>query len=184
MDSGRSYRRDESEAERLDRNYGELLQELRVAQAGVQILFAFLLTIAFQPRFAELDGFQRTVYLVTLLCSALAVCCFVAPVAAHRMMFRRGVKDELVAFTSRMAAAGLWLLALAVVGGVLLVVELVTSRSAALIAAGGLALVGAVLWVAVPLRLRPSNNQRPSDNQRPPDNQCPSNNQDPSDNQS
>src|SRR3712207_1749392 len=80
--------RDESEAERLDRNYGELLQELRVTQTGVQILFAFLLTLAFTQRFPQITSFQRGTYVVTLLFSAAAAALFIAPVALHRMVFR------------------------------------------------------------------------------------------------
>jgi hypothetical protein len=148
------YVRHESQAQRLDRNYNELLQELRVAQAGVQILFAFLLTIAFQPRFAELDTFQEDLYLVTLIMSAVAVVCFVAPVSAHRLLFRRGVKDSLVAFTGRIATAGLVLLGLSVLGGVMLVVDWILNLTAALILTGGLLVLALVVWVVIPISLR------------------------------
>ena len=148
------YVRHESEAQRLDRNYNELLQELRVAQAGVQILFAFLLTIAFQPRFAELNTFQQDLYLVTLTMSALAVVCFVAPVSAHRLMFRRGVKDSLVTFTGRTATAGLVLLGLSVLGGVMLVVDWILNLTASLILTGGILVFALILWVVIPVSLR------------------------------
>ncbi len=151
------YQRDETQAQRLDRNYGELLQELRVAQAGVQILFAFLLTIAFQQRFSELTAFQEDLYIVTLTLSALAVVCFVAPVAAHRVVFRRGVKDSLVTFTGRTAAAGLILLGLSVLGAVLLVVDLVLSLTASLIIAGAVLVLAVLLWIVVPISLRDRN---------------------------
>ena len=153
MDTG-GYRRDETEAQRLDRNYGELLQELRVAQAGVQILFAFLLTIAFQQRFTELTTFQKGLYVVTLTLSALSVICFVAPVAAHRVVFRRRVKDALVAFTNWTASAGLVLLGLSVLGGVLLVAGLVLNLTASLFITGGVLLLTLLLWVIVPISLR------------------------------
>lgn len=148
------YRREESEAERLDRNYGELLQELRVAQAGVQILFAFLLTIAFQPRFATLDTYQQDFYIAVLISSAIAVICFTAPVAAHRVVFRKGVKDSLVTFTSRVASAGLVFLVTSVLGGVLLVVDLLLNLAASLIIVGALLVLVLVVWVVIPYRLR------------------------------
>lgn len=83
----RGYTRTESTAHRLDRNYEEMLQELRVAQIGVQILFAFLLSIAFQQHFTEITPFQRTVYIVTLVFTAAAVALLTAPVAVHRALF-------------------------------------------------------------------------------------------------
>mgnify|MGYP003693665643 CR=1 FL=1 len=97
----RTYSRNESEADRLDRNYAEMLQELRVAQTGVQILFAFLLSIAFQQRFNDIDAFQLTVYVITLLCAAVSALLLIAPVPAHRVLFRQHRKDELVTFTGR-----------------------------------------------------------------------------------
>ncbi len=145
------------EARRLDRNYNELLQELRVAQTGVQILFAFLLTIAFQPTFDGLSGFQHRLYLGTLLGAAAAVILFIAPVAIHRMMFRRGMKDRLVALTSRLAMAGLTFLSLAIVGAVLLVVDVVAGRVAAVILAGGTGAAIVVLWILVPGIFRSRN---------------------------
>lgn len=144
------YRRQESESQRIDRNFGELLQELRVAQAGVQILFGFLLSLAFQARFGDLNTFQRELYLVTLVASALAVVFFTGPVAAHRMLFRRGVKDFLVRYTARMAAVGLLFLAFAVVGGVVLVADVLLVHAAAIGIGVGLLLIGAVLWIVVP----------------------------------
>src|SRR4051794_17651990 len=89
-------RPDETPAERADRNFVELLQELRVAQTGVQILFAFLLTLPFTNRFVSIDGFQRGVYVFTLVSSATTVALLVAPVAVHRLLFQRGRKRELV----------------------------------------------------------------------------------------
>src|SRR6266581_2987996 len=105
--SEQPYSREESEAQRLDRNYAELLQELRVAQTGVQILFAFLLTIAFQQRFASIDAFQRGVYVTTLVAAAIAAVLLIGPVAAHRLLFGLRLKDELVTFTGRLATGGL-----------------------------------------------------------------------------
>lgn len=154
VSSGGGYLRDEPKAQRLDRNFGELLQELRVAQAGVQILFAFLLSLTFQARFATVDTFQMNVYLATLLSAALAAICFTGPVAAHRVLFRRGVKDYLVRYSTRAAVAGLVFLAITVIGGVLLVVDVLTTRTTAFAVAGGLVAFGFVVWVVMPFRMR------------------------------
>jgi len=162
-DSARGYVRDETDAQRLDRNYGEQLQELRVAQTGVQILFAFLLTIAFQQRFASLSATQRGLYVGTLVCAALAAALFIAPVAVHRIFFRRRLKDELVTFTGRTAAAGLFLLALTMLGSVLLIVDFVSGPVAAWIVTAGLAVVFGALWYALPARLRSGNGEPPPD---------------------
>ena len=148
------YTRNETAAQRLDRNYTELLQELRVAQNGVQILFAFLLTLVFQARFGDLSQLQRTVYLVTLLSSATAVVIFIAPVSAHRLMFRKQVKDELVRFTGRCAAAGLCLLAVSILGALLLIVDIAVGRVAAIVCAGAGGVLIGVLWVLLPSRVR------------------------------
>ena len=114
--------RDETEAERLDRNLNELLQELRVAQTGVQILFAFLLTLPFAARFGDVDTFELVVYVVALLAAtAAAAGMIIAPVAYHRMLFRRGRKPQLVRSAHRMASGGLAFLLVAMVCSVLLV---------------------------------------------------------------
>src|SRR3954449_11631090 len=96
-------RRGESSAERADRNFGELLQELRVAQTGVQILFAFLLTLPLQARFEKLDDWEIAVFVTALLLSAGASVCLIAPVAYHRALFARKMKHKVVAAASRFA---------------------------------------------------------------------------------
>src|ERR687895_2070639 len=100
---------EETQAERWQRNFSELLQELRVAQTGVQILFAFLLIVAFSQRFDLEDSFGRGVYLVALLSAAGATALIIAPVAVHRMLFRMGEKPQVVVYAHRMAYAGLML---------------------------------------------------------------------------
>ena len=146
------HERDETDAERQDRNYGELLQELRVAQTGVQILFAFLLTIAFQQRFTELSSVLRGLYVGTLCSAAIATALFIAPAAAHRVVFRRHLKQELVSLTGRLAATGLAFLALTVLGLVLLVVDVVSGPVAAWIVTGALACLFTWLWYLLPYR--------------------------------
>lgn len=132
-----SHRPDESEAERLDRNYGELLQELRVLQAGMQILFAFLLSLPFQSQFTSVTDFQQDVYVATLVAASLATACIVAPVAFHRIVFRRGMKADLMRSASRFAEAGLALLFASMTGALLLVLDFLLSRTVALALGGG-----------------------------------------------
>jgi hypothetical protein len=152
---GPSYSRPgETEAERLDRNYNEILQELRVAEAGVQILFAFLLALAFTPRFARVTDFQRGVYFTALLLAAASGGLLMAPAAIHRMLFRRGLKDVLVNLASRMALAGVTILGLAVSASVLLVSDVLFGHAAAWGTAAGVALWLGLLWFALPLRIR------------------------------
>ncbi|WP_431047317.1 DUF6328 family protein [Streptomyces sp. P1-3] len=142
--------RHETPLERADRNFAELLQELRVTQTGVQILFAFLLTLAFLPRFPRLDEWQRGTYVTALLLSMLAAALFTAPAALHRALFRKHVKRRIVDVSSRLASAGLVVLALAFTASVLLVVDVVLGRGAGIAAAAGTFAVCAGLWGVLP----------------------------------
>lgn len=144
----------ESESERLTRNFNELLQELRVTQTGVQILTGFLLTLPFTQRFASLDGVQKTSYLLVLSASVIATGLIIAPVSFHRTLFRQGEKEWLVSAANWSARAGLVALAAAMVGVVWLVFDVVASRGLA-VAAGIIAAVFfAGLWAGVPLAKR------------------------------
>ncbi|HET8681448.1 MAG TPA: DUF6328 family protein [Micromonosporaceae bacterium] len=142
---------EETEAERLNRNFTDLLQELRVAQTGIQILFAFLLTLAFTNRFQDIDDFDRTTYLVALLAAAGAAALIIAPVAYHRMMFRQGRKPELVRSAHRMASGGLAFLLVSMVGSVLLVADVAVGRTGAVIVASATAVWFVLLWFVLPL---------------------------------
>jgi hypothetical protein len=153
-DEEAGYTRDETVAAQLDRNYAELLQELRVAQTGVQILFAFLLTLPFQQRFSSLSDVQLGIYLATLISAVTSAVLLVAPAAAHRLMFRVRLKDELVLFTSRVAAAGLSFLIIAVLGAILLVISVVSNFDAAGIVTGVIAALVLVVWAVLPARVR------------------------------
>jgi len=146
--------RQESEAERLDRNYSELLQELRVAQTGVQILFAFLLTLPFSQRFGDTTSFQRGVYVATLLLAACAAALLIAPVAFHRLVFRRRQKDDLVRAANRLAIGGLCLLFFAIVGAVLLILDFLLGDLPAFLFSGLVALWCLVFWFVLPLASR------------------------------
>ena len=146
--------RDESEAERDDRNLAELLQELRVAGLGVQVLFGFLLSLPFTNRFSRLSQGQRELYLGTLVLAAVATALLLGPVAYHRLVFRQGQKERLVRAANVMAVAGLAAVGLAVSAGVLLVTGYVTSAvPAALITAFVTCMFG-LLWFAFPLARR------------------------------
>ncbi len=160
--SGPDYDRDESRADQLDRNWAELLQELRVIGTGVQVLFAFLLGIAFQARFSQTSSTQRDLYLVTLTFSGMAAALLIAPVAVHRFLFRIGVKDELVTFSNRLAVAGLAVLSLSMVGAVALTTDWVGGSLAGAICGGGAALLFGVAWFGVPFWLRRNGLSRPS----------------------
>ena len=112
-----------SEEQRLNRQLDQLLNELRVAMPGVQVLFAFLLAVPFQQRFDAVTDFQKDVYFVTLLAAAAASALFIAPTAFHRLMFKSRDKPYLIAISSRLAVAGLVCLAIAMNGAVLLVTD-------------------------------------------------------------
>ena len=146
--------RDESEEERLDRNLEELLGELRVALPGVQVLFAFLLVVPFNTRFADLTPGQERVYLATLLLAGAASALLIAPTAHHRITFRRQDKANLVVTANRLTIAGLASLAASMTGAILLVCDLIFGTATALVSAGFVAALFAVLWYAFPLYRR------------------------------
>ena len=142
--------RDETPVERADRNWNELLQELRVSQTGVQLLAGFLATLPFQDRFSELDGFQRGWY-VGLLCLAFAtVAVMLAPVAIHRHAFQENSKPEVVQAGHRLTTAALAMIGMLLGGILFLVVDMVYDRTAAAWGAVASVLVLAVLLVALP----------------------------------
>ncbi|MEU4608575.1 DUF6328 family protein [Kribbella sp. NPDC023972] len=158
-DRGARYDRNgEDEAERLDRHWNELLQELRLAQTGTQILFAFLLSIAFQAKFQEADSFTHDVYSGTLIASALAVGLFLAPVSFHRLVYRQRLRDRMLPIAGHMAAAGLVFLVIAMAGGVLLALDVVLSRSVALVVAALVLAWFTVFWYAIPAWVRANAN--------------------------
>jgi len=140
----------------LDRNLAELLQELRVAITGVQILFAFLLGLAFTARFETLGGFDRTVYTVALLSTALATVVLIAPVSFHRLVFRRRQKAALVAVADRLLLVGLGLLVLAITSAALLILDVVLGRTAGLLGGGVVAATALLTWYVLPLWARRS----------------------------
>jgi membrane-associated HD superfamily phosphohydrolase len=146
--------RDESEDARLDRNLGELLQELRVALPGVQVLFAFLLAVPFQQNFTEISSFEEKVYFFTLLCTALSAALLIAPSSYHRITFRLQQKRELVHIANRFTIAGLALLALAMTGAIVLIAAVLFGGIVTVITGAAAASTFAVLWYGLPLRRR------------------------------
>lgn len=149
-----SSRPGESEEERLDRNLGELLQELRVALPGVQVLFAFLLTVPFQQGFAKITPFQEKVYFVCLVLTAVSASLLISPTSYHRMTFRKKQKDHLLFLANKFAIAGLACLALAMTGVLMLVTDLLFGALATGLATGLAVALFALLWFALPLRRR------------------------------
>jgi Family of unknown function (DUF6328) len=146
--------RDETEAQRLDRNWSSLLQELRVAQTGVQLLTGFLLTLPFQQRFTQLDGTMHAMYLITVGCSIGATVLLVAPVSMHRMLFRRHRLQTLVATSHRFAIIGTLLLGAALAGVAVVIFDTVIGRTGAWIAGGCTLTALVAFWYVLPLRQR------------------------------
>lgn len=145
---------EESDKERIDRELLELLNELRVALPGVQVLFAFLLTVPFTQRWAEVTAFQRDVYFGTLLASTVAAILLIAPSAQHRLLFRQQEKEQLLVRSNQLAIAGLGVLAVAMVGVVLLITDVLFGPTETIITSVVIALVFLFFWWAQPVRRR------------------------------
>jgi Family of unknown function (DUF6328) len=137
--------------ERTERQMAELLQELRVALPGVQILFAFLLTVPFAQGFTRVTDFQRDLYFATLLCTAISTACLIAPTATHRLRFHKRDRKYVIESANALLIVGLVFLALAVVGAVTMITDFLFDGGARWIWPAIVALVIAVLWFARPL---------------------------------
>ncbi|GAA1883127.1 DUF6328 family protein [Asanoa iriomotensis] len=140
----------ETEKQRWDRNFSDLLQELRVAQTGVQILFAFLLTLPFSNGFPRTTAFQKDVYVVALIAAACAAALIISPVAFHRALFRQGRKPELVRYAHKVATGGLFFMFIAIVASVLLVIDYVLPAPAALVLSVFTGLFFVTFWGILP----------------------------------
>ncbi|MDX3853125.1 DUF6328 family protein [Streptomyces sp. AK02-01A] len=147
---GRGHGRDETIEQRADRLWGELLQELRIAQTGVQILFGFLLTVVFQARFSELSDADRTLYAVTVMLGASAVGALIGPVSLHRLLTGHRLKPQVVAWASRLALAGLVLLLCTMASALLLVLRLALDNTIAASLVGVMVLWFLLCWFALP----------------------------------
>ena len=145
--------RDETSQQRADRKWGDLLQELRVMQTGVQLLAGFLLTLPFQEKFGDLEEFQRDFYLVLVVLSGVTTALVLTPVAAHRTLSGRQVKERLVKTAGKIASLALGAVALLVVGTTTFVFDVVVDRTWAAVVGAAMALVLAGLLVLLPRRL-------------------------------
>lgn len=146
--------RNESPDQKHDRNWMELIQELRVLQTGVQILAGFLLTIPFQQRFRELDNLQVTLYLVNVMVAALTTALILLPVSVHRRLFRQRLKKTLVNSADTITKFALTGVGVLTVGSATLVFDVAAGRNAAITAGGVIALVLLIMLVLVPILLR------------------------------
>jgi hypothetical protein len=146
-DSGR----EETEEERAHRNLSDLLQELRVALPGVQVLFAFLLTVPFTNRFDDLDDFQQKLYFGVLIAVALATVLLLAPTVGHRILFRRQQKEYIVTLSNRLVLVGMFLLAVSMCGAIALISDFVFGGATAIISTAVMAAAFIGLWFAGPI---------------------------------
>jgi len=146
--------RDETEMERNDRNWTEILQELRVIQTGTQILTGFLLTLAFQQRFTDLDAYQVDTYLALVVVAALATALALTPVALHRALFRRRAKGTIVKMASFLLRVTLAAVGLTLTGTAMLVFDVVVGREAGIIAGAVALAVVATAWLVFPYIVR------------------------------
>jgi Family of unknown function (DUF6328) len=161
MSGDRDWPRSEEEQERENRRLIELLNELRVALTGVQVMFAFLLTVPFTQRFSSVTEFQRITYFVTLLCAAAAVAFLIAPSAHHRILFRRHQKHQLIVMGNTLTITGLAFLALAMTGVILLITDVLFRTTTVVVVTACSAALFATLWYAIPLlrRLRADDDE-------------------------
>lgn len=152
--------RGETPHQRLDRNYAELLQEVRVAQTGTQLLLAFLLAAAFTPRFADLTDFQRALYVVSLVLGCGATALLIAPSAYHRVVYQRQLKHYLVRCSNWFAHFGLAMLMLALSSSMMLILDVVLGTQRAVWITGGVLMWFVMWWYVLPMWARARNRQR------------------------
>ncbi|MER7185740.1 DUF6328 family protein [Streptomyces hyaluromycini] len=150
-DQERRTGRDETEEERADRMWSELIQEVRVAQTGVQILFGFLLTVVFQQKYAELSGTDKTIYIVTVILGAAATGALIGPVSLHRLVSGRRVKPQAVRTASRLTSAGLFLLLATMTASLVLILRVATGGSPVTWAVAAVVVWYLVCWYGLPL---------------------------------
>ncbi|MDQ0791790.1 DUF6328 family protein [Streptomyces sp. B1I3] len=153
--------RAETARERVNRRWNELLQETRVAQTGVQILFGFLLSVAFTPMFHDLGTFERAVYVTTVVLGAAATASLIAPVSIHRFLSGQRMKDEVVEAAGRLMICGMVLLALTIGCTLLLILYVVVPGPLAVVLVGSVMLWFCLCWYVLPLRLRRRATRRP-----------------------
>lgn len=158
--------RDETPNERADRNWDELMQELRVMQTGTQILTGFLLAVAFQQRFTEMDAVQFALYIVLVAMAAVATVLSLTPVGMHRALFGRRRKPELVQIAARIVTIDLVVIGALTVGVTTLIVDFTVNRTAGIIALAGALVVVFAFWALLPARVRASDPSTPEGRRR------------------
>lgn len=163
----RPYTREESTAQRADRRYAEIIQELRVTQTGVQVLVGFVFTVVFSSRFKELNSDQRVIYLVTLVLGASATAVLIAPVAFHRILFGQRMKPELVRVANVLTLLGLGLLMCTISAALLLVFDFVLNGPVIAWLAAGVTGLFVLLWYVMPLWVRLRRNADWEEDSRP-----------------
>ncbi|WP_031480277.1 DUF6328 family protein [Streptomyces bicolor] len=146
--------RDETADERADRMWGELLQEVRVAQMGVQILFGFLLTVVFTPKYDTLDGTEQTIYIVTVVLGAAATGALIGPVSLHRLVSGRRIKPQAVTWASRLTFVGLILLLAVMAASLLLILRVATHDGYVPWLVTGVVVWYLLCWFVLPLWTR------------------------------
>ena len=147
--------RDETEAEKLDRNWNDMLQELRVMQTGTQLIAGFLLTLPFTDRFADLTGLEEATYLGLVLLSGLTLAVILAPISIHRRLFGERVKDRLVSAAHRLMVVALTLVGVLITAIIVFIFQVVFGTTVALAVGAGVALVVVVLLVVLPILILP-----------------------------
>ena len=153
-DGGRRRGRNETEEERADRMWTELIQEVRVAQMGVQILFGFLLTVVFQPKYESLSDTDQTIYLITVVLGAVTTGALIGPVSLHRLVSGRRVKPQAVRWASRLTVLGLVLLLATTACSLLLVLRVATHDGFVPYLVTGVVFWYLLCWFGIPLRTR------------------------------
>ncbi|MFE7272009.1 DUF6328 family protein [Streptomyces sp. NPDC057623] len=146
--------RDESEEERADRMWGEILQEVRVAQMGVQILFGFLLTVVFTPKYDTLSDTDQTIYIVTVVLGATATGALIGPVSLHRLVAGRRIKPQAVRWASRLTFVGLILLLATTASSLLLILRVATHDGFVPWLVSGVVVWYLLCWFALPMWVR------------------------------
>jgi hypothetical protein len=154
--SGKQEETGEDPQERTARELVELLQELRIVIPGVQVLFAFLLTVPFSQGFTKLDSLQQGVFFATLLCTAAATALLIAPSSHHRLLFRQGVREQRVRIGNVLAILGLVFLVPAMVGVLFVITDLIFGMVAAIVTTALVGLGFVLLWFVLPY-LYPDN---------------------------
>jgi hypothetical protein len=151
MAESREEHDEESRRERVNRELIELLNELRVALPGVQVLFAFLLAVPFANGWSKVTESQKNIFFATLVATAISTACFIVPTAYHRLNFRKREKENILLISNKFAIAGILFLALSMIGVLMLITDVIYSQTAALVTGGAALLMFGGLWLVLPL---------------------------------